>query len=219
MSDLAAPHILALTAYEPGKPEEELKRELGIDVVVKLASNENPYGPSPKAVEALSRATGALHRYPDPQSHDLRQALASHHGVPADELCLGNGSNELIDLICRVVASRGEHAVFGHPSFPCYRIGSVAQELDFTAVPLRDDLALLLAPGFVHTTYGEETNRSDDGLASLEVDAVLDVDLFFADRDHCRLRLGGPPLPPAAAERVQCRAGGDEPSIHRRAIP
>jgi histidinol-phosphate aminotransferase len=140
MSDLAAPHILALTAYEPGKPEEELKRELGIDDVVKLASNENPYGPSPKAVEALSRATGALHRYPDPQGHDLRQALASHHGVPADELCLGNGSNELIDLICRVVASRGEHAVFGHPSFPCYRIGSVAQELDFTAVPLRDDL-------------------------------------------------------------------------------
>lgn len=140
MSDLAAPHILALTAYEPGKPEEELKRELGIDDVVKLASNENPYGPSPKAIEAFSSATVALHRYPDPRGHDLRQALAAHHSVPAAELCLGNGSNELIDLICRVVASRGEHAVFGHPSFPCYRIGSVAQELDFTAVPLRDHL-------------------------------------------------------------------------------
>jgi len=140
MSDLAAPHILALTAYEPGKPEDELKRELGIDDVVKLASNENPYGPSPKAIEALSGGSLPLHRYPDPRGHDLRQALAAHHGVPAEELCLGNGSNELIDLICRVVASRGEHVVFGSPSFPCYRIGSVAQELRFTAVPLRDHL-------------------------------------------------------------------------------
>jgi len=140
MSDFAAPHILALTAYEPGKPEDELRRELGIDDVVKLGSNENPYGPSPKAVEA-SRAEGIpLERYPDPRGYELREALAAHHGVPSDQLCLGNGSNELIDLICRVVASRGDHAVFGHPSFPCYRIGSVAQELRFTAVPLRDDL-------------------------------------------------------------------------------
>ena len=140
MSDLAAPHILALTAYEPGKPEDELKRELGIDDVVKLASNENPYGPSLKAVEAVSAEALQLHRYPDPRGHDLRQALAAHHGVPPEQLCLGNGSNELIDLICRVFARRGEHVVFGHPSFPCYRIGSVAQELSFTAVPLRDHL-------------------------------------------------------------------------------
>ena len=140
MSDLAAPHILALTAYEPGKPEDELKRELGIDDVVKLASNENPYGPSPRAIEALSDPALQLHRYPDPRGHDLREALAAHHNVPAEQLCLGNGSNELIDLLCRVFASRGEHAVFGHPSFPCYRIGSVAQELSYTAVPLRDHL-------------------------------------------------------------------------------
>ena len=140
MSDLAAPHILALTAYEPGKPEEELKRELGLDDVVKLASNENPYGPSPNAIEAVSGASLSLQRYPDPRGHDLRHALAAHHGIPPDELCLGNGSNELIDLISRVVASRGDHAVFGHPSFPCYRIASVAQELRFTAVPLRDHL-------------------------------------------------------------------------------
>jgi len=140
MSDLAAPHILALTAYEPGKPEEELRRELGLSDVVKLASNENPYGPSPRAIEALNEAARRLHRYPDPRGHDLRHALAAHHDVSAAELCLGNGSNELIDLICRVCASRGEHVVFGHPSFPCYRIGSVAQELRFTAVALRDHL-------------------------------------------------------------------------------
>jgi len=140
MSDLAAPHILALTAYEPGKPEEELRRELGLDDIVKLASNENPYGPSPKAMAAVSGEALALHRYSDPRGHDLRQALAVHHGIAAEELCLGNGSNELIDLMCRVFASRGDHAVFGHPSFACYRIGSVAQELRFTAVPLRDHL-------------------------------------------------------------------------------
>lgn len=140
MSDLAAPHILALTAYEPGTPESDLKRELGLQDVVKLASNENPYGPSPKAIEAVSGATLQLHRYPDPRGHDLRQALAGHHGIPAEQIALGNGSNELIDLICRVFASRGEHAVFGHPSFPCYRIGAVAQELSYTAVPLREHL-------------------------------------------------------------------------------
>lgn len=140
MSDLAAPHILALTAYEPGKPADELARELGIENIVKLASNENPYGPSPKAIAAISGPSLELHRYPDPRAHDLREALAVHHAVPAQQLCLGNGSNELIDLIARVFASRGDHAVFGHPSFPCYRIASIAQELRYTAVPLRDRL-------------------------------------------------------------------------------
>ena len=140
MTNLAAPHILALAAYEPGKPEDELRRELGIDEIIKLASNESPYGPSPKALDALSHGDFRLHRYPDPTGHDLREALAGHHSIPADHLCLGNGSNELIDLLCRVCASRGEHAVFGHPSFPCYRIGSIAQELNYSAVSLRDDL-------------------------------------------------------------------------------
>lgn len=140
MTDLAAPHIVALSAYEPGKPAKELQRELGISDVVKLASNENPYGPSPQAIEAVAGASLDLHRYPDPRGYELRSALADHHGVTTAEIGLGNGSNELIDLICRVFASRGEHAVFGHPSFPCYRIGSIAQELRYTAVPLRDHL-------------------------------------------------------------------------------
>ena len=140
MSDLPAPHILALSAYEPGKPEEELRRELGLTDIVKLASNENPYGPSPAAIAAVNGESLRLHRYPDPRGHELREALAAHHRVSLDEICLGNGSNELIDLICRVFASRGQHAVFGHPSFPCYRIGSIAQELTYSAVPLGDDL-------------------------------------------------------------------------------
>ena len=180
MSDLAAPHILALTAYEPGKPEDELKRELGLDDVVKLASNENPYGPSPKAIESVSGEALALHRYPDPRGHDLLQALASHHGISAEELCLGNGSNELIDLICRVAASRGEHAVFGHPSFPCYRIASVAQELDFTAVPLRehlqwnaDDLLDAVTPQTKLLFISNPNNPTGSYLAKVELERLL----------------------------------------------
>jgi len=140
MDQLIAPHILALDAYEPGKPEEELQRELGLRSVVKLASNESAYGPSPRVLEALSTHDWKLHRYPDPNGHELRQALAAHHGVDPDTLALGNGSNELIDLLCRVCARRGDHAVFGSPSFPCYRIACVAQELRHTAVALVDHL-------------------------------------------------------------------------------
>lgn len=140
MKDLVAPHLSALAPYEPGKPESELKRELGVDRVVKLASNENPYGPSPRVLAAIKDGPLELHRYPDPRGFDLRRALAAHHGVSADELCLGNGSNELIDLICRVFASPGEHVVYGQPSFACYSIGAVAQQLERGVVPLRDDL-------------------------------------------------------------------------------
>ncbi len=139
MTDPVAPHILALNAYEPGKPAEELARELGLGSIVKLASNENPHGPSPRVAEALVDL-GDLHRYPDPRGYELREALGAHHACSSDEVLLGNGSNELIDLLCRVCASRGEHAVFGHPSFPCYRIGAIAQELDYAAVPLDGDL-------------------------------------------------------------------------------
>jgi histidinol-phosphate aminotransferase len=180
MSDLAAPHILALTAYEPGKPEEELARELGIDDIVKLASNENPYGPSPRALAAITPDALALHRYPDPRGYELRQALSAHHSVSAEELCLGNGSNELIDLICRVFARRGEHAVFGHPSFPCYRIASIAQELDFSEVPLRDhvhwnvdDLLAAVTPSTKLVFVSNPNNPTGAYLPSAELERLL----------------------------------------------
>ncbi|MGB5809270.1 MAG: histidinol-phosphate transaminase [Polyangiales bacterium] len=140
MSSFIPPHILSLQAYEPGKPEEELRRELGIESIVKLASNENAFGPSPHVLDALSDGARALHRYPDPRGTDLREALAAHHQLEPAEITLGNGSNELIDLLCRVSASRGDHVVYCHPSFPCYHIGAIAQELVRGVVPLRDDL-------------------------------------------------------------------------------
>lgn len=139
MSDPLAPHLRELKAYAPGKPIDELRRELGINDVVKLASNENPYGPSPSVIARLREAP-SLHLYPDPTGYDLKEALGYHHAIDPDELCLGNGSNELIDLICRVFAAPQDHAVFGDPSFLCYRIGCVAEQLEHTAVVLRDHL-------------------------------------------------------------------------------
>jgi len=142
MSDtrpLVAPHIERLSPYVPGKPLEELERELGITGAVKLASNENPYGPSPLALLAASEAARDGHRYPD--GYALREDLARHHGVEHAEIMIGNGSNELIDLLYRTFAVPGAHAVYPDPSFVCYRIGATCTNMDATEVALRDHLS------------------------------------------------------------------------------
>ena len=94
-------YIAGLVPYKPGKPIEELERELGITGSLKLASNENPLGPSPRALEALRRALGELHRYPDGNSTYLKEALARHTGLATDRILVGNGSNEIIELAVR----------------------------------------------------------------------------------------------------------------------
>jgi histidinol-phosphate aminotransferase len=140
MDRLVADNIERLIPYSPGKPIEELEREIGITNVIKLASNESPVGPSPKVLEAMSVAARGIHRYPDAAGFALKGALCQHHDVPASEICLGNGSNELIDLLCRTFATPQEHIVFGDPSFVCYWLGATAAGAAFTKVPLRDDL-------------------------------------------------------------------------------
>lgn len=136
---LIPPYVERLTPYSPGKPVEELERELGIKNALKLASNESPLGPSPRALAAL-REHASVHRYPDAAAYTLRSALAAHHGIERDELVVGNGSNELIDLICRTYASPADHAVIGAPSFVCYHLGLVAANVPFDVVPLRENL-------------------------------------------------------------------------------
>ena len=136
MTPLIASHVLALQPYEPGKPEEEVRRELGLKSIVKLASNENAFGPSPKVVEALSSGEWQVHRYPDPRSHDLRAALGAHHRIDPDEIILGNGSNEVIDFLYRVCMNPEDHAVFGRPSFSCYQIGATVEQLPHTVAPI-----------------------------------------------------------------------------------
>ena len=99
---LASPGIAGLQPYQPGKPEEELERELGLTNIVKLASNENPMGPSPSVVAGLSGALPGLARYPDGSAFRLKQRLSEFLSVGEDQLTLGNGSNDVLELIARV---------------------------------------------------------------------------------------------------------------------
>src|SRR5712692_5298243 len=117
---LANDHILGIAPYEPGKPIEELERELGISDVIKLASNENPLAPSDRVMKAMQAALTHINRYPDGSGYYLRQAIARRHGLTSDHVILGNGSNDLIELMVRAFLRPGEEAVIPHPSFVVY---------------------------------------------------------------------------------------------------
>jgi histidinol-phosphate aminotransferase len=138
MTSLVLPSVETLVPYEGGKPIEELARELGVTQAIKLASNENPLGPSPKALAALRERAGEIHLYPDGAAYRMREALAAHHGVSMDEVIHGNGSNELLDLVVRTFATPKHHIVFGEPAFVVYRIAALSGGVPFTAVPLRE---------------------------------------------------------------------------------
>lgn len=140
MDRLVTPSIEELRPYQGGKPIEELVRERGVADVVKLASNENPLGPSPLALEAAARALSEVHRYPDGSAFRLRQAVAEFHSVPMDEVLHGNGSNEIIELLIRTFTTSQHHIVFGQPAFSMYRVAVMAHGVPFTAVPTRADL-------------------------------------------------------------------------------
>jgi histidinol-phosphate aminotransferase len=117
---LANSHILGIAPYEPGKPIEELEREIGITNAIKLASNENPLPPSDRVRKAIAAVLGGLNRYPDGSGHYLCQALAKRHGLTPEHIVLGNGSNELIELVVRTFLQPGDEAVIPHPSFVVY---------------------------------------------------------------------------------------------------
>ena len=138
MAPLVIPSIEVLVPYEGGKPIDELARELGVTDAVKLASNENAFGPSPLAIEAARAALGAANRYPDGSCYRLRERIAAFHGVAPNEVLPGAGSNELLDLVVRTFATPEHHVVFGEPAFVVYRIASLSGGVPFTAVPLRD---------------------------------------------------------------------------------
>ncbi|MEW6595353.1 MAG: histidinol-phosphate transaminase [Thermodesulfobacteriota bacterium] len=143
-----ADNIATLIPYPPGKPLEELEREYGITGSIKLASNENPLGPSPKAVAAISASLGNLHRYPDGSCYYLAQALAKKIGVDPAELVFGNGSNEIIGLLIAAFLAPGQEVVTSHPTFLVYQKMVQAQGGINRVVPLRDmrhDLDAILA--------------------------------------------------------------------------
>ncbi|MBI5328435.1 MAG: histidinol-phosphate transaminase [Deltaproteobacteria bacterium] len=135
---LVSDEIEALVPYPPGKPMEELERELGIKNSIKLASNENPLGPSPKAVDAVSKALKNLHRYPDGGCFYLKEKLAQHLKVRPENLIIGNGSNEIIELIIRTFLRPGDEAVMGNPSFAVYPLVVPAAGGKSILVPLKN---------------------------------------------------------------------------------
>ena len=132
------PPIRDLVPYEPGKPVEEVQRELGLRRVVKLASNEGPFGPVPEALEAIARSAPELNRYPDGGAYRLRAALADLHGVRFEEIAVGAGSDGLVDGLSQAALDSGDEIVCGWPSFPSYVI--TARKVGATAktIPLRE---------------------------------------------------------------------------------
>jgi histidinol-phosphate aminotransferase len=116
------PDIASLVPYVPGKPIEELQRELGLPRAIKLASNENPIGPSPRALAVLAETASTLHRYPDGGAFRLRGALAQRWKVMPDQVILGNGSDELLGLLARAFLSPGDEAVMAEHTFVIYKM-------------------------------------------------------------------------------------------------
>jgi histidinol-phosphate aminotransferase len=135
---LVPPNIERLVPYVPGKPIEEVARDLGVTDAVKLASNENPLGPSPKGLEAVRRALGEVHRYPDGQATALTRALAKKHQVGEDEIVVGNGSAELIEFLVRTFCAPGsdDEVLAGDPSFAVYPLAAQAHGVRYVGVPL-----------------------------------------------------------------------------------
>jgi len=130
------PDIALLNPYVPGKPIEELQRELGLTRVIKLASNENPLGPSPKALAALLGGHDSLHRYPDGGAYRLRQALADRWKVSLDHIILGNGSDEVLGLLARTFLAPGDEAVMADQTFVIYKMEVTAAHGKAVIVPL-----------------------------------------------------------------------------------
>lgn len=131
-------HILSIPPYVPGKPIEELQRELGVEHAVKMASNENPLGPSPLAVRALREHLGEVHVYPESSAPELRDALARKAGVSSDAVILGNGSDEIMQFAAHVFMRPGDEAVMAENSFSMYRIVVDAVGGTPVYVPLKD---------------------------------------------------------------------------------
>ncbi|EGL82869.1 Histidinol-phosphate aminotransferase [Caldalkalibacillus thermarum TA2.A1] len=130
--------ITGLAPYNPGKPIEEVKREFNLTRVIKLASNENPFGPSPKVKQAIAEACHNLAQYPDGAAFELRRALAEFYQVHPDQLLFGNGSDEIVQIICRTFLTPDSNAVMAEPTFPRYKANVIIEGAQAVEVPLQN---------------------------------------------------------------------------------
>ncbi len=148
LEQLVKPAVLTQPVYEPGKPIEYVARELGLDAagIIKLASNENPWGPSPRAVDAAKRALESGQLYPDGGCYELRQKLATRWGLKPEQFVIGNGSNEIIELLGHVFLGAGDEVVMGDPAFVVYKLVTLlfgAKAVEVPCVAGRHDLAAM----------------------------------------------------------------------------
>jgi histidinol-phosphate aminotransferase len=179
MSLKVHPDIASLSPYVPGKPIEELQRELGLSRVIKLASNENPLGPSPKALAALADAAKTLHRYPDGGGFRLRTALADRWKVALDQVILGNGSDEIIGMLARAFLSPGDEAVMADNTFVIYNMEVTAAHGVPVIVPLRDGrhdleaMARAITPRTKLLFVCNPNNPTGTMVSAGEVDALM----------------------------------------------
>lgn len=128
-----------LTPYVPGKPIEDVKREYGITDITRLASNESPYGPSPKAVDAMKEAVHKSWLYPEPTCRNLREKLATRHDLSPEQFVIGNGADHLITLIGHAFINKGDEVIYGMPTFMSYRESTLSMGGIPVEVPLTDD--------------------------------------------------------------------------------
>lgn len=167
--------------YVPGKPIEEVERELGVTGIVKLASNENPLGSSPKAVAAVEKALPTLNRYPDGGGYALRRAIADRRGVDLDQVILGNGSVEIIEMLSRAFVEDGDDVVFSQQSFVSYEIAVRQVNGNPIAVPARPDrshdlgaIAAAITPRTKLVYLANPCNPTGTYFSRAELDAFLE---------------------------------------------
>ena len=205
---LAQPGVQKLSPYVPGKPVDELARELNLDPagIVKLASNENPLGPSPKALAAIQAELSELTRYPDGNGFVLKQRLAQRYSVGVHQVTLGNGSNDILELVARAYLAPGLNAVFSEHAFAVYPIATQAVGAEGRAVAAKNwghDLDAMADAIDENTrvVFVANPNNPTGTIASGEEIAQLidqlppDV-LLVMDEAYFEYQEDGPDLPP-----------------------
>jgi histidinol-phosphate aminotransferase len=191
------PHVAILDVYQPGKPVEEVERELGITGAIKVASNENPLGPSPRALAAIPGALAELHRYPDPGGVALRRALAARVGCDLGQIALGNGSNDLLYQLVLATCEMTDEVLSHQFAFLSYRLAAQVVGRPFIAAPATPELACdvdaliaaftprtkLVVVGTPNNPTGSVITRAeiDRLIAALPARALLVIDEAYTD--------------------------------------
>ena len=189
LCDLSPSFIRAIAPYQPGKPTSELAREMGIDEksIVKLASNENPRGIGPRTRAAIEAALGDLARYPDGNGFELKDALSRRYGVAMGSIVLGNGSNDVLELVAMAFLGAGSSAVYSQHSFAVYPLATQARGARGINVPARDyghDLAAMAKAVAADTRV---VFIARDGMKAVTRELILKG---FAEEEKAALALG-----------------------------